>query len=116
MQINGLNVVFFWVRDVDQALTWYKNVLGLETGPRHGDWQEFHMSGETRFAIHGGRPEAGPPTAVAAFGVPDLAEAMAEMAEAGATPIDEITDTGVARFVTYTDPDGNQVQLLEETA
>ena len=41
---------------------------------------------------------------------------MAHMAGAGATLVDEITDTGAARFATYADPDGNQVQLLERTA
>ncbi|HSR46087.1 MAG TPA: VOC family protein [Acidimicrobiia bacterium] len=116
MQIEGINVVFLWVRDVDRALNWYTNVLGLEAGPRYGDWQEFNVPGGTRFAVHGGRTEAGQPTAVVAFGVPDLAEAMAHMAGAGATPIGEITDTGAARFATYVDPDGNQVQLLEKNA
>jgi predicted enzyme related to lactoylglutathione lyase len=27
--------------------------------------------------------------------------------------VPEITDTGAARFTTFTDPDGNEIQLLE---
>ena len=39
---------------------------------------------------------------------------MSRLAADGITPTDrEVTDTGMARFTTYLDPDGNEVQLLE---
>ncbi len=39
---------------------------------------------------------------------------MERLAADGIHPTDrEVTDTGMARFTTYLDPDGNEVQLLE---
>ena len=113
MRIDGIGVVFFWVADLDTSVAWYTEVLGLTAGPRYGDWQEFAIDGGTGFALHGGRLDGGPATAVVAFNTPDLQTAIDELAGWGAVPIDEITDTGAARFVTFSDPDGNKVQLLE---
>ncbi len=72
------------------------------------------VHGDTRFALHeGGRP-AGSSTAVPSFRVGDLDAEMRRLANLGIEPSDpEVTNTGVARFTTYTDPDGNQIQLLE---
>jgi len=70
--------------------------------------------GRTRFGLHQGEREREDPTAAIAFGVPDLDAEMTRLADVGIDPIDgEVTDTGAARFVTYCDPDGNEVQLLE---
>jgi predicted enzyme related to lactoylglutathione lyase len=71
------------------------------------------MEGETRFALHQGiRPEGGS-TAVISFRVPDLRAEIERLAGEGIAPIDEVTDSGTARFVTFADPDGNEIQLLE---
>ncbi len=116
MRIDGIDVVFFWVDDLDTSVAWYTEVLGLNAGPRYGDWQEFAVDGGTRFALHGGRLAGGPATAAVAFNTPDLRAAIDELAGRGAVPIDEVTDTGAALFVTFSDPDGNHVQLLERRA
>ena len=48
------------------------------------------------------------------FRVTHLDGHISRLAAVGINPTDEaITDTGVARFTTFTDPDGNEVQLLE---
>lgn len=110
----GLQVdtVFVWVSDLDAALQWYRT-MGFEPGPLYGTWQILSVDGETRFALHQGiRPE-GPSTAVISFLIPDLEAEMNRLAAEGIVPIDEITDSGTARFVTFADPDGNEIQLLE---
>ena len=91
MRIDGIDVVFFWVDDLDTSVAWYTEVLGLNAGPRYGDWQEFAVDGGTRFALHGGRLAGGPATAAVAFNTPDLRAAIDEMAARGAVPIDEVT-------------------------
>ena len=69
--------------------------------------------GGARFGLHQGERQRGAPTAAVAFGVADLDAEMARLAADGITPTDrEVTDTGMARFTTYLDPDGNEVQLL----
>ena len=58
--------------------------------------------------------ERGGSTAGVALRVADLDAEMARLAADGITPTDrEVTDTGMARFTTYLDPDGNEIQLLE---
>ena len=114
MQPIKLNVVFYWVSDVDSALAFYRD-LGLEPGPRYGDWQELQIGSTFRFALHGGRSESvGTPNAEVSIEVESLDEAIAELAEKGHRPIDDITDTGANRFATYADPDGNHIQVIEE--
>lgn len=71
------------------------------------------VSGDTRFALHQGVRPPGPSTAVAAFRTGDLESEIERLAGRGIIPIDEVTDTGTARFVTFVDPDGNEIQLLE---
>lgn len=115
MRIEGIDVVFYWVTDIDQALEFYTGALGIEAGPRHGTWQEMEVPGTTRFALHGGSPGNRSVNAVVSFVVPDLDTAIAELAAKGHEPTVEITNTGRARFAEYADPDGNLVHILEHT-
>lgn len=110
----GLQVdtVFIWVTDLDESLGWYR-AIGFEPGPRYNTWQVMTVDGETRFALHQGIRSEGPSTAVISFRVEDLAVEVARLAELGIGPRDEVTDSGTARFVTFLDPDGNEIQLLE---
>ena len=109
----SIDTVFLWVVDLDRAVEWYRR-FGVEAGPRHGTWQGMITDGGARFGLHQGERQRGAPTAAVAFGVADLDAEMARLAADGINPNDrEITDTGMARFTTYLDPDGNEVQLLE---
>ena len=108
-----LDTVFVWVTDLDRSKDWYAR-LGIEAGPTYGPWQTMALDGDTRFALHQGERPEGPSTSVPSFRVEGLDGHIARLAELGIAPTDsEITDTGMARFTTFTDPDGNQVQLLE---
>jgi catechol 2,3-dioxygenase-like lactoylglutathione lyase family enzyme len=110
-----LDTVFVWVTDLEHSIEWYRS-LGIEPGRRHGAWQAMVTDGETRFALHQGERPSGQATAVMAFGVTDLEAEMARLAELGISPIDAVTDTGMARFTTFADPDGNEIQLLQRRA
>jgi len=107
-----VDTVFVWVTDLDSALTWYRT-LGLAPGPRHGAWQVMEVDGETRFALHEGDRPNGPSSGVVAFRVEDLESEIERLAGHEIEPTADITDTGPSRFVTYQDPDGNEIQLLE---
>ncbi|HEY6627908.1 MAG TPA: VOC family protein [Acidimicrobiia bacterium] len=109
----NIDTVFVWVSDIDRSVPWYRD-LGVEPGPRHGTWQAMATEGGARFGLHQGERQRGEPTAAVAFGVSDLDAEMQRLAALGIDPADaEVTDTGAARFITYRDPDGNEVQLLE---
>lgn len=108
--------MFLWVSDLDRSVAWFER-LGLKPGVRHGTWQPLEVSGDTVFAIHEGRGDHSRVNAVVGLRVDDLDAAISELADLGIEPLDEmLTDTGVRRFTTFVDPDGNQIQLIELTS
>ena len=113
-----LDHVYYWVTDMDRAVEFYRDVVGLRLLRRDGsNWAEFD-AGPVRLALHGaveGRPMQ-PGGATAVFGVDDLDAVRGELAGRGA-PFDEHLGEveGFARFASFRDPDGNAVQLIEYT-
>lgn len=108
-----VDTVFVWVNDLEQSLDWY-SAIGFEPGERYGPWQNLQVDGEVAFALHHGIRNVGPATAVISFRVDSLAAEIQRLSALSIEPSgDEITDTGTARFATFTDPDGNEIQLLE---
>ena len=72
------------------------------------------VNGDTHFALHKGPRHEGPSTGDVAFRVDDLDHEIERLAGLAIKPTDtQLTDTGIARFVTFQDPDGNDVQLLK---
>lgn len=113
MNVEGIDVVFYWVTDIDRALTFYTGALGIEAGPRYGDWQEMSVPGPVRFALHGASPGERSVNAVVSFLVANLDQAMADLSAKGVESTVGVTETGRARFAEYADPDGNLVHILE---
>lgn len=109
-----VDTVFIWVNDLDVSLDWYQ-ALGFEPGPRYGPWQTLNVDGSVAFALHEGIREPGMSTSVTSFRVDDLDSDVERLKQIhGIVPSDDaITDTGTARFTTFIDPDGNEIQLLE---
>lgn len=114
MKIRRLDTIFFRVVDLDQTTKWYQEVLGIEPGPRFGDWQVMRLGGEVTFALHGWHEAPTGVNCEPSFLVNDLEAAIAELADKGVGSVDEeITDTGAKRFIRYADPEGNLFQLIE---
>jgi len=113
--VKALDHIYYWVADMDRAVAFYTEVLGLTLVRRDGSsWAQFDAGGGT-FALHGameGRPvEPGGATAV--FSVDDLDQARAVLADRGVRFGHEGDVAGFARFASFSDPDGNPVQLIE---
>lgn len=98
-------------------MEWY-SAIGFESGERYGPWQLLKVDGEVAFALHQGiREEGQQATAVISFRVQDLDAEIERLSDLFIESTDdETTDTGTARFTTFTDPDGNEIQLLERPA
>jgi CreA protein len=111
--IGALDHVYYWVRDMDAAVVFYAEVLGLPLIRREGaEWAEFD-AGPVRLALHGTeRPETGGATVV--FRVSDLEAERWRLEQRGARFDDHVGEVpGFARFATFRDPDGNALQLIE---
>lgn len=113
--IDRLDLVFYWVSDLERAVSFYRDVLGLRLLRQDGaTWAEFDAGGR-RFALHlagDGQPVGGG-GATAVFAVGDLNRAKTDLSSRGVTFVHEGDVEGYARFASFLDPDGNTVQLIE---
>jgi catechol 2,3-dioxygenase-like lactoylglutathione lyase family enzyme len=113
--VERLDLVFYWVSDMERAVSFYRDILGLRlTRQDSATWAEFDAGGR-RFALHSagdGQPVGGG-GATAVFAVGDLNQAKAELSARGVTFTHEGDVEGYARFASFLDPDGNSVQIIE---
>ena len=111
-----LDHIYYWTRDMDRAVAFYRDVVGLRLLRQEGDqWAEFD-AGPVRFALHGAAGGHMPPPggATAVFRVDDLDTAVRSLQEKGVEFGDHLGEVaGFARFRSFSDPDGNAVQLIE---
>lgn len=113
--VGRLDLVFYWARDLDASTSFYRDVLGLTLlRAEAGQWAEFDAGGR-RFALHAAPPgqQVQPGGATAVFEVDDLDRAKGELRARGVEFGFEGDVAGYARFATFHDPDGNDVQLIE---
>ena len=115
MRLEAVDHVWFWVTDMDRAVAFYRDGLGLSVGSRHGDeWAELD-AGSIRIGLHGARD--GHPTphgGTAVFRVDDLDLAKAALEERGVAFEEHMGEVpGIARYASFDDPDGNSMQLIE---
>src|SRR2546423_9454849 len=113
------------VSDLDQALGFYRDVLGFEVTQRYGDEAAFlsaggyhhHLGLNTWESRGGSAPPAGTTGLYhVAIRYPDratLGDALRRVVEAG-IPITGATDHGVREAVYLRDPDGNGVELYPD--
>ena len=107
--------VWFWIRDMDRAVAFYTEVVGLRLSRRDGDdWAELD-GGDVRLGLHGAgeRPEL-PPGGTVVLRVDDLDAAMAAMGDRVVSFDAYVGEVpGLARFASFADPDGNALQIIE---
>lgn len=107
----------YWTRNMDEAVAFYRDVLGLDLATRSGeDWAEFEVGGTT-VALHGTRPGHAPPQAGATivFEVDDLDAAVRSLRSRGVELDGDLAETPTGRFVSFRDPDGNVLQVFQRT-
>jgi catechol 2,3-dioxygenase-like lactoylglutathione lyase family enzyme len=104
------------VADMDRAIAFYTESLGLPLGFRAGnEWAQVEAPGLT-IGLHPAR-ESLPATADTrmsiGFGVPDVATTIAELRQRGVTIQDPHDTPGRDRIVYFADPDGTPLYLIE---
>ena len=114
--VATLDHVWFWVRDMDRAVAFYGEALGLAMRMRHGDdWAEFD-TGRARIGLHGAGEHEGeiPHGGTAVFVVDDLDLMKASLTERGVVFDAHLGEVpGYARYASFDDPDGNSMQIIE---
>jgi len=106
--------VFYVVRQMDQAETFYRDALGLSPKFRDGDrWAQLDAGG-VNFALSA--PDEAPggvQGAVVVFEVDSLENAGKRIEKFGGRAGDERDMGSHGRTLTFTDPEGNICQLFE---
>jgi CreA protein len=114
--LRRVDHVWFWVSNMDRALDFYTGTLGLAPRMRHGDdWAEVD-GGDVRIGLHGRvASDASPlPGGTVVFEVDDLDLARAGLEQRGLAFHEHLGEVpGYARYASFTDPDGNAMQLIE---
>jgi catechol 2,3-dioxygenase-like lactoylglutathione lyase family enzyme len=112
--IGPIDHVYYWTRDMDAAVAFYRDVVGLELRRREGgEWAECDGGSDGRFALHGTDDDV-PAGGTVVLRVDDLDEARWTLESRGVVFDPYLCEVeGFARFATFRDPDGNPVQLIE---
>ena len=115
------------VANLDRALGFWRDVIGLEEQQRYGDQAVFLSAGGYHHHIalntwesKGGRPPPGGTTGLYHVAIlyptrAALADALRRVLAAG-IPIDGASDHGVSEAIYLRDPDGNGVELYRDRA
>ncbi|KUF12770.1 VOC family protein [Pseudoponticoccus marisrubri] len=115
------------VADLDRAITFYRDVLGLAVMQRFGTQAAFLSAGgyHHHIGLNTWHSKDGPRPDKRATGLyhtallyPDrrtLAQALKTVLDAGVT-LDGAADHGVSEAVYFTDPDGNGIELYRDRA
>lgn len=126
MKFSVPDYIVLIVADLDRAVQFYAEVMGLPLGHRSGAYAQF-STGVTRLALYGrdamaltlGRPLKPPaddaPGFELGFKVADVDAAFAEMIERGATAATPPTDRPWGQRTAYVrDPDGNLIEFAQD--
>jgi predicted enzyme related to lactoylglutathione lyase len=128
MTITGMAFTLYPVSDIDRAIAFYRDELGIPLGMRAGKvYAEFvtpdgavfgvvalreDLRSKPDFPMNVGEPGAGKGFAIE---VDDVPAALAEIAAKGIA-VRDITDTPVCRMTTIDDPDGNTIIIHHRLA
>jgi catechol 2,3-dioxygenase-like lactoylglutathione lyase family enzyme len=119
MMFKRVDDVFFNVDDMEAAVAFYRDKLGLAVTYQSADWTELD-AGNVTIALrrHGsgpvGRPELGVGEgATIVFEVDDIEAARAELTAKGVQSIGGVFDYGAVRLAAFEDLNGNVLQIYE---
>lgn len=114
MAIKRLQNAYYVTRDMDRAVAFYRDALGLTTKFQDGArWAQFDAGGVNFSLSSPEEAAAGAMGAVVIFEVDDLDSARAGLEAHGASVLDTRDMGSHGRALTFRDLDGNIVQLFQ---
>ncbi|MCW3041642.1 MAG: hypothetical protein JWM31_3547 [Solirubrobacterales bacterium] len=116
--ITGISAVWLPVTDMDRAVAFYTETLGLKLKEQNEDWSDLEYDG-VRVGLNGSPQEspAGDGGALIAFAAGDDIEGtVEELKGRGVTFSGEVSEHPWGRIAPFKDPDGNDLQLYAPPA
>jgi len=126
LKLSAPDYLILIVEDLDRALAFYVDVLGLRLGHRSGEYAQLD-TGTTRLALYTrsamaktlgmalDAPAASAPGFEVGFKVADVDAAFSDLVARGAQPIVPPTDRFWGQRTAYLrDPDGHLIELAQE--
>jgi predicted enzyme related to lactoylglutathione lyase len=109
--IKGIAAVWLPTNDMQKAVSFYGDTLGLDVTEHDGDWSEVDANG-VKIGLNASESPSGDGGALIAF-QPDgeLEDEVQRLKDAGVEFPDEISEHPWGRIVPFRDPDGNDLQL-----
>src|SRR3954471_8230524 len=107
--IKGVAAVWLPVTDMNRAVAFYGDTLGLTVTEHDGDWSEVDANG-VKIGLNGSKEETpnGDGGGLVAFQPDgDIDEEVTRLKDAGVEFSDEISEHPWGRIVPFKDPDGN---------
>lgn len=118
MALQRIDTVWLPVTDMDRAVAFYRDSLGLEVLEHDGDWSEV-TAGDQKIGLNGSGAESpsGDGGAVLAFGISDDIEAeVRTLKDRGVTFTGDVSEHPWGKIAPFQDPDGNDLQLYAPPA
>jgi lactoylglutathione lyase len=113
MKLSVPDYIVLIVADLDRALQFYAEVLGLPLGHRSGAYAQFNTGTNSPRPVKPPTDEA--PGFELGFKVADVDAAFAEMIEWGATAVIPPTDRPWGQRTAYVrDPDGHLIEFAQD--
>lgn len=126
MDFTNLDYVVLIVENLDRAVRFYAQVLGLRLGHRSGEYAQF-ATGSTRFGLYTRKamaatlgvpltePAGDAPGFEIGFKVADVDRAFSEVTALGASPVAPPATRAWGQRTAYVrDPDGHLIELAQD--
>lgn len=110
--IDGISRVWLPVSEMDAAVAFYRDKLGLEVEEHDGDWAEV-SAGNERIGLNASESPGGSGGAVIAFSVDDLDGTVEQLKGNGVEFSGDISEHPWGRIAPFKDADGNDLQVYE---
>ena len=108
--IQGISAIWLPVSDMQRAVAFYRDSLGLKVLEHDGDWSEV-TAGDQRIGLNASESPAGQGGAVIAFAVDDIEATVKQLSDQGVALTGELSEHPWGRLAPFKDPDGNDLQV-----
>jgi len=110
---EAVSVVWLPVTDMDRAVRFYGDTIGMEVEQRDDEWSMLKL-GDVRIGLNARESPGGDGGAVVAFRAgSDIQQAVDALAEQGVEVPGGVSEHPWGRVATFKDPDGNDLQFYE---